>query len=229
MNLSEVAPLLIMRLPVLLLALALLSACASPTRVETPPIERGNVRAWTTADAEQLASLVAELDPRVRELLDSEREPPPVWMSNLETIHGSMAATLSTRGGSSERRLIVLGKAAKPFLRQAVGHELAHWHSFNEKEFPQIVEEGIATYVEVVLGLSTVEIDRIDPTANWRRALSLDSTEWDSIPGEENEALYLAGYWLVCEIGLDRLRALHSRGETSPADIALAAGLPPIE
>jgi hypothetical protein len=199
----------------LILLPIVLTCCSSPLHVEQPPIERGNIRAWSQTEAERITMLSTRLEPRVRDLLASKRESASIWMTDLESINGSYGVCFEP--------MILLGTKANQFLPRVIAHELAHWHSFNDQVFPVILEEGLAIHVEVELGV--FEAGEIHFDGDWMHVLSLDLDDWESVPGDEAVELYLAGYWLVNKIGLEELKAMYDQGETSPREVMEAAGL----
>ena len=183
-----------------------------------PPFGSGLARAYTADEAKQLEALLAELEPRVRSLLGSDRAPASVWLTDQQDIHGASALTLD--------QLIVICAEVKPHLRTVVAHELAHWHTFIAG-LPYVIEEGLAVYVEKHLGVSHPVVERVDPNADWNRILEIDRTAWARIKNPaEIDTFYLFGYWLVEQIGLPELRRMEDQNRTTPKDVLCAAGLP---
>jgi len=196
-------------------------------QMDAPPVGLGRVRAFSLEEARKIQGALSELEPKVRALLHSEREPPRVWMSDREELAGS-----DILDGYTNFQGIFLGAGTRTRLRGILAHELAHWYSFDrDGAFPPVLEEGMALHVETSLSPSRVRIQSLAEEADWKPLLSLkeDAPSLD-LAGkwkpEQLERYYLFGWWLVERIGLEDLRAMHTRGRNRPDDILDAAGLP---
>lgn len=201
------------------LTLAALASCSSPPKIVEPPIQVGLVRAWRVEDAEQVARLISKYEPQVKDLLCSFRDSPPVWMTDLERIGYSQGVTRADG--------ILLGTDAHPVLNVILVHELGHWHSFPLGSLPPIVEEGVAMYTCVELGVASCEIDGDPRRANWPDVMGIDRREWARMSTEDKETGYGLGWWLIREIGFERLKGMVERDEASPRALLEAAGITP--
>lgn len=202
---------------VVLLTVWLSSCTSTPTAIKPPPFAWGQARAYGLEEATTVDALIRELEPRVRDLLDSDRGPAEVWMVERSDLDGNVAVTLDDK--------ILISTSASSFLPRVIGHELGHWHSF-VVDLPYLIEEGVAVYVEDQLDLSRPEVRSIGPETDWRRFVTMDRRQWHRLDEEEEiEETYVAAFWLVNRIGLATLRRMEQEGRTSPDDVLRAAGL----
>ncbi len=119
------------------------SGCAS-TWSSAPPvtevIEPVIVRAHTREDAERIAALRSEIEPKVRALLGSRRRGPEIWLLDQPTPGRHDAVV---RAGK-----VWLSPACKHDEDLALAHAMAHWHFRGSWDrLPAIVREGLADLV----------------------------------------------------------------------------------
>jgi hypothetical protein len=177
--------------PLVGLFLSLLAACSAPG---TRPVPGSRALVEAGPQAERILELVAELEPRVIELLGTRWEQPHVLR-----VGKPRRARAETR--LSDRRVTFGEEAFDERLPLDLCHELVHVHSYELgrwKGLPHCLAEGLAWWVAF---LATGQADRYagpspDPE-DLRLALVLSLEEYKELPGEMRVRLDQAASWLA--------------------------------
>lgn len=168
---------------------------------------------------------VHELGPVVAEILGSERAQPEVRFAGTERVSRGAMGTTNDEG-------ILLGTAARPHLRFILIHELVHWHlpgtAWEALPFP--FQEGLADFVACSLTPGALEARQAEQDSLARieiypHDLELTPAAWQERRREETEPIARVAFAIVSRIGLDRLRGMAERGETSPQKLIAASGI----
>lgn len=204
-----------------------LTSCVSGIASKKPPLvhegQQAVVRAHTQVELSELLVVATDLDGKVRARLQSTAPRPVVWRVDEKTIGGTPAA-YATGGWLNRQKVVLLGRSA---TEEMLAHELVHWHSNNSgwPELPHLVEEGLAVFVTREL-FPGGELVPVPPDVNWPVLFAMDHEAKSRLANEdEYQTFYAMGFVVVERIGLDELRRMRMRGDTSNEELMRAAGL----
>lgn len=178
-------------------------ACLCPLELEVP---EGTIRTTSPELAEEIASLLARYDPRVRAYLGTEGDRRPIIEIGLWRPFGPDRSAYKT-----PTHIVV--QDVDEALEVLLVHELIHWHCSDHWDtLPVALEDGLAYLLSAALtGLdgyvlkSPVE-EAISP------ALSLGLAEFHALGDEAfQHEILAAGIWIVGVVGVETLESLALR------------------
>lgn len=176
----------------------------------------------------EVPDVVAELNPPIAEMLQSDRDPPCVQF--VDRVEGGAYAI-------TERDHIELGPVAQgEDLRFCLAHEMAHWHSDFNPPWTKLTgafQEGLADYVacSVTPGYLDKRVQENQSLGNIRFILEhlyLPRRQWNDLSKEEAMPCVRLTFEVIRRIGLPELRELLSSGTTSPEALLEKAEIAPV-